>query len=90
MFDLCLWNLILNSVDVGPILLYIAILFRTQVLDFVMALILIVQGLFAGNVLRLACWVTFVTSFYSYDCYFAFNLIFFVSLNYVAYISLYL
>ena len=56
------------------------------------ALIVIIQGLFAENVLRLACCVTFVTTFYSFDCYFAFNLIFFVSLNYVqlAHTSLYL
>ena len=35
-----------------------------------------------GNVLRLACYVTFSTSFYSrYDCYFACNLNLFVSLK---------
>ena len=49
--------------------------------DYVTALIMITQRPYAGNVLHLPYYITFVTSFYSYYCYLAFNLDLFVFLN---------
>ena len=50
---------------------------RAPLWDFVMVVIMIIQRPIAGNVLRLACYVTFNACFYFYYCI----------LNLVAYIS---
>ena len=43
---------------------------RALLWDYVMALIMIIQRPFAGNVLPLAYYIAFVTCFYPYYCYF--------------------
>ena len=49
--------------------------------DYVIALIMIIQMPFAEGVLRLTYYITFVTCFYSYYCYFACNFNLFALLN---------
>ena len=64
----CFWSII-HGPSVGNL--------RAPLWDCVMVVIMIIQRPLAGNVLRLACYVTFNACFYFYYCI----------LNLVAYIS---
>ena len=60
---------------------FITVLFKGPLWDYVMALIMIIQRPFAGNMLCLIYYITFVTSFYSHYCYFACNFNLFILYN---------